>query len=93
MKVVISEPELNLFLRRRFSPEELTQLIDDVKDLIDEQGIIHISEVYDTIRQFIKSKKFSDIDEFGDDNSYWRSYLLYEKPLIAYVKSILNLTI
>jgi hypothetical protein len=93
MNVIVSEPQLNLFLRRRFSPEELNQLLDNIKDLIDEQNIVDISAVYDVIRQFIKSKKFSEIDEFGDDDSHWRSYLVYEKSLIAYVKSILNLTI
>ena len=64
MNYILTEPQLNLFLRRRFSPEELEQLLDDAKDLIDEQGIIHIIAVYDAVRGFIKSKKFSDIDEF-----------------------------
>jgi hypothetical protein len=93
MNVIVSEPQLSFFLRRRFSPEELDQLIDNIKDLIDDQNTIDISSVYDAIRQFIKKKKFSDIDEFGDDQPYWDSYLKYERPLIAYVKSILNLTI
>lgn len=91
MNVIVTEPRLNLFLRRRFSPEELEQLLDDAKDLIDEQGIMQIIAVYDAVREFIKSKKFSDIDEFGDENSYWSSYLKYEKPLVAFVKSKLNL--
>lgn len=87
MKYLITKTQLSLFLRRRFSPEELNQLLDDVKDLIDEQGII---AVYDAVRELIKSRKFSDIDEFGNEDSYWRSYLAYEKPLVAFVKSELG---
>jgi len=47
--------------------------------------------VYDGIRDFIKSKKFTEIDEFGDDQSYWDSYLKYERPLVSYVKIKLGL--
>jgi len=88
MNVIVSEPQLNLFLRRRFSPSELDFLLNNAKDLIDEHGMFG---VYDAVRELIKSKKFSDIDEFGDDDSFWHSYLVYEKPLIAFVKSKLNL--
>ena len=90
MNVIVTEPQLNLFLRRRFSPEDLEWIVNDVKELID-FGESKDTAVYDGIREFIKSKKFSDIDEFGDDESYWDSYLKYERPLVSYVKSKLNL--
>ena len=91
MKYIITEPQIMLFLRRRFYPEELQTLLEDVKELIDEQGLMEITAVYDGVREFIKSRKFPDIDEYGDDNSYWRSYIAYEKPLVAFVKSQLGL--
>ena len=63
---------MSIFLRRRFSPEDLTWIVNDVKEMIDEGESVDTA-LYDGIREFIKSKKFSDIDEFGDDNSYWDS--------------------
>lgn len=91
MKYIMTEPQIRLFLRRRFNPEELQKLLEDVKELIDEQGLMEITAVYDGVREFIKDKKFEDIDEFGPEDSYWRSYLVYEKPLVAFVKSQLGL--
>lgn len=91
MKYIVTEPQVSIFLRRRFSPEELDSLIDDARELIEDGGIMEIMGVYDAVREFIKSKKFSDIDEFGDDDSYWDSYLKYEKALAAYVRHKLGL--
>jgi aminopeptidase N len=90
MKYIISEPRLSMFLRRRFSPEDLLWIVNDVQQMIDE-GYGVESAVYDGIRDFIKSKKFTEIDEFGDEQSYWDSYLKYEIALVSYVKSQLGL--
>ena len=87
----MTEPQILLFLRRRFSPEDLETLLNDVKKSIEDDAIIDIIAVYDGVREFIKNRKFSDVDEYGDDDSYWRSYLKYEKPLVAFVKSQLGL--
>lgn len=91
MKYVITEPQIFLFLRRRFSAKELETLLGNVKKLIEDEGIMEIIAVHDAVRELIKSKKFSDIDEFGEDQSYWSSYLVYEKPLVEFVKSQLGL--
>ena len=91
MKYIVTEPQVSIFLRRRFSPEDLTWIVNDVKEMIDEGESVDTA-LYDGIREFIKSKKFSDIDEFGDDNSYWDSYLKYERALVAYVKHKLGLS-
>jgi hypothetical protein len=90
MDVIVKDTQLTNFLRRRFSNEDLVWIVNDVKEMIDEGESLDTA-LYDGIREFIKSKKFSDIDEFGDDDSYWNSYLKYEKQLLAYVKSKLNL--
>lgn len=79
-----------MFTRRRFSPEDLLWIVNDVKNMID-QGFDVESAVYDGVRQFIKSGGLADIDEFGDEQSYWDSYLKYETPLVSYVKSQLGL--
>ena len=90
MEIIISKQQLQTFLKRRFSADDLLWIVNDVKEMID-QGESVDTAVYDGIREFIKSKKFSDIDEFGDDQSYWDSYLRYEKPLVSYVRMKLGL--
>ena len=90
MKYIINYSQLERFIRRRFSIEELNKLIEDTIELIEYGGDIE-SSVYDAVREFIKERKFSDIDEFGDDQSYWRSYLKYETPLVEFVKYTLGL--
>lgn len=70
--------------------EDLEQIVLDVKEMIDDGESLDTA-LYDGIRQLIKSKNFNDIDEFGDDESYWKSYLKYERELLAYVKSKLGL--
>ena len=90
MDYILTESQVLNFLRRRFSYEDLLWIVNDVKEMIDEGESVDTA-VYDGIRDFIKSKKFTDIDEFGDEQSYWDSYLKYERPLVSYVKSKLDL--
>jgi hypothetical protein len=90
MDYILTESQVLNFLRRRFSYEDLLWIVNDVQEMIDEGESVDTA-VYDGIRDFIKSKKFTEIDEFGDDQSYWDSYLKYETPLVAFVKSELGL--
>jgi predicted solute-binding protein len=87
-KVLKEETELPLFIRRRVSMEELDDLVDDVKSSID-VGYDKTASIYDTITQFIASKKtfkFNNETEQG----YWDSYIEVEEPLVNYVKSKLD---
>ena len=87
----LNESSTSTFLRRRFTNEDLKLIVDYVKDMID-GGVSVESATYDgIIRDFIKNKRFSDIDEFGTEQSYWDSYLKYEKALDNYVKTKLGL--
>ena len=88
--VLKEETEVSLFVRRRFSLEDLEWLVNDVKEMIDDGESLDTA-IYDGVREFIKSKNFSDIDEFGLDADYWSSYLNYERPLVRYVKNKLNI--
>jgi hypothetical protein len=90
MKYIINYSQLEHFIRRRFSIEDLNKLIEDVTELIEYNGDIE-SSVYDAVREFIKEGKFSDIDEFGFEQDYWDSYLKYEKPLVEFIKHTLKL--
>jgi len=80
---------LSPWFRRRFDIDELDDLVKDVKDQI-EEGQTMIDAIYDTVRQFIATKQFNDIDNAGTEQEYWDSYLVYEKPLIKFVKEKLK---
>ena len=62
--------------------EELDDLVLDVKELID-SDYDKTDAIYDTIRQFIATKKSFKFQ-------YWDSYSDIEKPLVNYVKTKLN---
>ena len=81
---VINESHLSTHIKRRVTIEELDDLVDDVKGLID-SGYDRTDAIYDTVRQFIASN-----EEFIFPNSpeqeYWNSYIMVEKPLVDYIK-------
>jgi hypothetical protein len=88
-RILREETILPLYIRRRVSTVELDELVLDVKDLID-SNYDKTDAIYDTIRQFIASKKefkFNNETEQG----YWDSYIEVEEPLVNYVKTNLNL--
>jgi len=89
-KVLKEETDLPIYIRRRLTQEDLEWLVNDVKELID-YGESLDTAIYDGTREFIKSRKFPDIYEFGPDADYWESYLKYERPLVKYVRDRLNL--
>jgi len=89
-RILREETEIPLFVRRRFTLEDLERLVNEVKEMIDDGDSLDTA-IYDGVREFIKSRKFSDIDEFGLDADYWSTYLDYERPLVRYVKSKLNI--
>ena len=90
MKYIISEPRLSMFLRRRFSPEDLLWIVNDVQEMIDEGESVDTA-VYDTIRHYLSLKNPSDISDDGVEQQYWDSYIKYEIPLVEFVKHVLEL--
>jgi hypothetical protein len=80
---------LSPWFKRRFDIDELDDLVKDIKDQI-EEGESLDTAIYDTVRQFIATKNFSDINDTGTEQQYWDSYLMYEKPMIKYVKEKLG---
>ncbi len=80
---------LSPWFKRRFDIDELDDLIKDIKDQI-EEGESLDTAIYDTVRQFIATKNFSGINDTGTEQQYWDSYLMYEKPIIKYVKEKLG---
>jgi len=90
MEIIISKQQLQTFLKRRFSSDDLMWILKNVKLLIDD-GESADAAVYEEIRNLIASKKFLDINDSGTEQDYWDSYLKYETPLVAYVKSELGI--
>ena len=87
-RILREETELPIYIRRRVSLEELDDLVLDVKSSID-AGYNKTASIYDTITQFIASKKefkFNNETEQG----YWDSYIEVEEPLVNYVKTNLH---
>ena len=86
MNYVLTETQVLNFLRRRFSFYELDNIVNTVKQRIKEGDNVENS-ILGTIRYYISLKKFNDINHDGNEQDYWNSYLKYEIPLVAYVKS------
>jgi len=91
MEYIVTRPQLTSFLKRRFSIDELNKLILVVKHKIDSVGISEDMAVYDGIREFLASKRNSDINDEGTEEEYWDSYSKYETPLFEFVRSSLNM--
>ena len=88
-RVLKEESEIPVFLKRRFTPKVLDELLDVIRYKI-EEGEQHENDIiYGTVRQFIYRCRMDDVIMHNTDQEYWESYLNLEKPLIQYVKSML----
>jgi hypothetical protein len=87
-RILKEETEIPLFIRRRFTLEDLEWLVNDVKDLIN-NGHDKTDAIYDTVRQYVAGSSFK-FPEWSEQE-YWDSYLEVEKPLVDYVKNKLGL--
>jgi len=83
MNVIVTEPQLNLFLKRRFSADDLSWIVNDVKHKIEEEGIMNEMAIYGTISQFIV-ERFPNLETHSD-------YKSLETPLTAFIKLKLGL--
>jgi hypothetical protein len=83
MKYIVTEPQLSIFLRRRFTAEDLYWIVNDVKHKIEEEGIMKEMAIYGTISQFIV-EKFPNLETHS-------SYKALEAPLTAFIKLKLSL--
>jgi hypothetical protein len=88
-RILREETEVPLFIKRRFTPKVLEELLSVIRYKI-EEGEQHENDIiYDTVRQFIFRYRMDDVIMNNTDQEYWESYLKLEKPLIEYVKSML----
>jgi hypothetical protein len=91
-RILREETELPHFIRRRVSynnmkrselPQEMIYIINNyVDDGYDPEDLI-----YEMVRELLASESFQSlIDDSGNENQYWESYIKVEKPLVDYLK-------
>jgi hypothetical protein len=90
MDYIINYSQLETHIRRRFSIEDINQIIRSVKKQI-EYGNSVDTAVYDTIREYIALRRPNRINDEGTEQEYWDSYIKYEIPLVGFVKHVLEL--
>jgi len=84
----LEDSTLPLKIMRRVSQEDLDGLVNDVKDLID-NDYDKTDAIYDTVRQYVASNTMFKFPE-SSEQEYWDSYIEIEKPLVDYVKERLS---
>ena len=77
MEYIVTRSQLTSFLKRRFSIDELNDLVLLVKHRIEDEGIMEEMVIYDEIRNFLASKKNDDIN----DNDLISPIKVYMKKL------------
>jgi thioredoxin-like negative regulator of GroEL len=66
-RILREETEIPLFLRRRFSPEDLEWLVNDVKEMIDDGQITKLSQIIKVIEKASKVEPKKEVDEIKKD--------------------------
>ena len=87
-RILREETELPSYIRRRVTMEELDELVDDVKNSMD-NGRSRPNTIYGLIQDFIMSKESFKLTGETEEE-YWYSYEKFANPLVDYVKSKLD---
>lgn len=88
-KILKEEFELPTYIKRRYSPEDLDNLLNNVRFSI-ASGYEEDDAIYNEIRYFLSTNKYDDMNLEGNEQEYWDSYIRYEKPLVNYIKDKLK---
>ena len=75
----------HLFVRRRFTQEELDQLMNNITTSVS-NGHDFEDEIYNQIRVLLNDKKPKDLD-IDNPSQYWSMYVKYEMTLGNYIRS------
>jgi len=75
----------HLFVRRRFTQEELDQLMNNITTSVS-NGHDFEDEIHNEIRNLLSNKKPKDLD-VDDESQYWSRYVKYEMTLGNYIRS------
>ena len=92
-RILREETQTPLFIRRRFTQEELDKLVNDVNDEINNEINYDIDDIiYDKVRRLIGSKSSQiGLEQHSEDSDFWSLYIKYERSLFDYVKDKLSI--
>jgi hypothetical protein len=80
-RILKEETELPHFIRRRVSRSELEEMIYIINNYVDD-GYDPEDLIYEMVRELLASESFQSlIDDSGNENQYWGSYIKVEKTI------------
>jgi hypothetical protein len=90
MKVIITESQLDTFLRRRFTMDELEGLKNDYNYIMNDEDFDDSADrddrIYDLVEDFIYRHRGEEFSQYGNDEFYKeRSH--YVKALLKFLHS------
>ena len=89
MKYLITESQLESFLRRRFTMDELESLRDDYNYIMDEEDFEDSADrddrIYGLIEDFIDNHKSDEFFQYGDDTEFYEKRAQYIRALLKYL--------
>jgi hypothetical protein len=91
MKYIITESQLDTFLLRRFTMDELKGLKDDYNYIMDEEdfedSVDRDDHVYGLIENFIDRNRGEEFLQYGDDTEFYAKRSDYIRALLKFLNS------
>ena len=91
MKYIITESQLDTFLLRRFTMDELEALRDDYNYIMDEEDFEDSADrddyVYELLEKFIDRHKGEEFLQYGDDTEFYAKRSDYIRALLKFLHS------
>jgi len=91
MKYIITETQLDIFLLRRFSVDELEELKDDYNYAMDEEDFEDSADrddyAYGLIGDFIERHRGEEFLQYGNDTVFYEKRAEYIRALLKFLNS------
>jgi hypothetical protein len=91
MKYLITESQLDIFLLRRFSMDELESLKDDYNYAMDEEDFEDSADrddyAYELIEGFIDKHRGEEFLQYGNDTTFYEKRAEYIRALLKFLNS------
>ena len=91
MKYLITESQLDMFLLRRFSIDELKKLKNDYNYAMDEEdfedSVDRDDHIYGLIEDFIDRHKGEEFFQYGNDTVFYEKRSEYIRTLLKFLHS------
>lgn len=91
MKYIITESQLDTFLRRRFTMDELEGLKNDYNYIMDDEDFDDSADrddrIYDLVENFIDSHRGEEFSQYHNDDEFYMERSHYIKALLKFLHS------